>query len=77
MTATVADIRLAFGIALKCACSAMILCHNHPSGNSKASDADNQLTKRFREAGEIMDIKVLDHIILTNKSFYSYTDEMC
>lgn len=69
-----ADIRLAFGVALKSVASAMILCHNHPSANCKPSTQDDRLTKKFKDAGELLDIAVLDHIILTHNDYYSYAD---
>lgn len=75
ITGTVADIRLAFATALKCAATGMIICHNHPSGNRNPSGADNRLTEKFKQAGEILDIQLLDHIILAGTDYYSYADE--
>ncbi|WP_162427395.1 JAB domain-containing protein [Pontibacter pudoricolor] len=72
---TVADPKLVFIAALKACASAIILCHNHPSGNLKPSAADLQLTKKMKQAGEVLDIAVLDHIILTSESYYSLADE--
>ncbi len=72
---TVADPKLVFVAALKACASAIILCHNHPSGNTKPSAADLQLTKKMKQAGEVLDIAVLDHIILTSESYYSLADE--
>mgnify|MGYP000303641298 CR=1 FL=1 len=72
ITGTVADIRLAFSIALKSLACGMILVHNHPSGNCKPSTADKQLTKKFKSAGELLDIAVLDHLILTSDDYYSF-----
>src|SRR3990170_6054261 len=63
---TVADPKLIFGCALKAAASGIILAHNHPSGNLTASQADIDLTRKFKEAGKLLDIQVLDHIIITN-----------
>ena len=76
LTGTVADVRLILGIALKaCACS-IIISHNHPSGNLKPSGADQELTNKLKEAGKLMDITLLDHIILSPEgSFYSFADE--
>jgi DNA repair protein RadC len=71
---TVADIRLAFATALKSASSGIILVHNHPSGQLKPSDADKSLTKKFKEAGELLEVPVLDHIILTKDGYYSFAD---
>jgi DNA repair protein RadC len=54
--------------------TSMILCHNHPSGNTMPSDADQQITRKLKEAGKLMDIQVLDHIIIAQKSYYSFAD---
>jgi DNA repair protein RadC len=76
ISGTIADIRLAFSTALKCVSTAMILVHNHPSGQLKPSDADVRLTKQFIDAGKILDITILDHIIVTsNNGYYSFADE--
>ena len=72
---TVADPKLIFAAALKACASGIILCHNHPSGNLKPSAADLQLTKKVKQVGELLDIAVLDHIILTSESYYSLADE--
>lgn len=68
---TVADIRIAFASALKSMSSGMILIHNHPSGNEKPSQSDIKLTRKFKEVGELMDIEVLDHLILTKSGYHS------
>jgi len=75
ITGTVVDPRLVFQAAIKANASSMILAHNHPSGQLIPSDADLSLTKKLKAAGEIMDIQVLDHIILTEESYYSFADE--
>lgn len=72
---TVVDIRLAFGTALKSLATGIILSHNHPSGNLNASQSDIVLTKKFKQAGEILDITIFDHIILTSTSYSSFADE--
>jgi len=72
---TVADPKLIFVAALKACASSVVLCHNHPSGNLKPSAADLQLTKKIKAGGELLDIAVLDHIILTSESYYSLADE--
>lgn len=74
ITGTIADIRLAFGIALKSACSGMIMCHNHPSGSLTPSNADKELTKRFTGAGRLLDVQILDHIIISEDSYSSFAD---
>ncbi len=72
---TVADPKVIFSIALKACASSIILSHNHPSGNLKPSQADLNLTKKIKSGGEILDIAVLDHIILTSDSYLSFADE--
>ncbi len=75
LTGTVADPRLVFSTALKvCACS-IILAHNHPSGTLRPSRADEELTYKMKEAGRMLDIKVLDHIILSSENYFSFADE--
>ncbi len=75
LSATVVDIKLIMSIALKSLSSGIILSHNHPSGNLEPSYEDNKLTRRIKEACELMDIKLLDHIILTPDSRYrSFAD---
>lgn len=74
MTATVVDIRLIMKEGIQTLASAMVLCHNHPSGNTHPSDDDDQITKRLKDAGHIMDIRLLDHIIVCDNSYYSYMD---
>lgn len=75
ITGTLADPRLIMKKGLECLATSMILCHNHPSGNLKPSEADLILTKKLKEAGDFLDIKVLDHIILTTDSYTSFLDE--
>ncbi len=62
-------------VALKSAAVSIILSHNHPSGNLKASAADIQLTKKIQEAGQLLDIQVVDHLILSYDGYYSFADE--
>ena len=75
ISGTVLDKKVVFQIALNANASGIILCHNHPSGNLTPSQADNQLTKEVKDGGRILDIAILDHIILTPDSYYSYADE--
>ena len=75
MTGTVVDVRIAFKIALEHNATGIILCHNHPSGTLVASDADKQITRKMKIAGENLDIKVLDHVIVTEKSYFSFADD--
>lgn len=72
---TVADTRLIFKSAVEKLSAAIIVCHNHPSGNLKPSDPDIQLTKRLVESGKIMEIPVLDHLIVTDNGYFSFADE--
>lgn len=72
---TVVDAKIVFRIALEKQASSMILCHNHPSGNLRASQADLALTKKLVEAGKQLDIMVLDHLIVTQSGYLSFADE--
>jgi len=75
LTGTVADQRIIFKKALDESACGIILAHNHPSGNLKPSQADIQLTKRLVEGGRILDIPIMDHLIITETSYYSFADE--
>ena len=75
ITGTVVDIRLLFGIALKAAAISIIVVHNHPSGNITPSTNDKILTSRIVEAGKLLEITVLDHLIITPSAYYSFADE--
>ena len=75
ITGTVVDVRLAFKEALQLGAVGIILAHNHPSGTLRPSHADIQLTKKLKTAGESLDIKVLDHLIITEKAYFSFADE--
>jgi DNA repair protein RadC len=75
LSGTVADPKTIFQHALLCNAASMILAHNHPSGNTKPSNADIQLTKKIKSAGEFMDLPVIDHLILTAESYFSFADE--
>lgn len=72
---TVVDIRMIMKEAIDNLASAMILCHNHPSGNARPSGNDDRITKQLKEAGNLMDIRLFDHVIVCDHSYYSYTDE--
>jgi DNA repair protein RadC len=74
-TATIMEKRLLMAAALKLGATAMILCHNHPSGNLTPSNADKVITKQIAELANIHDIKVLDHVILTREGYYSFANE--
>lgn len=75
INATVADIRIILGTALKCAAISMIVAHNHPSGNLRPSRADEDLTRRLKEAALLHDIKLLDHLIITKEAYLSFANE--
>lgn len=69
------DVRLIFVAALKAGASGLILAHNHPSCQLIPSEADKQMTDRVKQAGKILDIRVLDHVIMTSDGYYSFADE--
>ena len=75
VSGTVADPKLVFAAAIKANASAMILAHNHPSGQVKPSQADINLTKKLVGGGRLLEIPVLDHIIVTGEESYSFADE--
>jgi DNA repair protein RadC len=75
VSGTVADPKLIFAAAIKANASAVILSHSHPSGQLKPSDADINLTKKLVEGGKFLEIHVLDHIIITSESYFSFADE--
>ena len=75
ITGTLVDVRLVMKQALELGAVAIILAHNHPSGTLKPSTADKQITQKIKLACETLDIKVLDHLIITQKSYYSFADD--
>ena len=75
LTGTVVDVRLVFKKGIETNATAIILCHNHPSGKLQPSTADKQITKKLSAAGETLDIKVLDHLIVTENAYFSFADE--
>ena len=74
ITGTVADPRLIMTVALKTAAVGIILGHNHPSGNLKPSKTDELLTRKLQEAGHLLDIAILDHIVVSTEGYYSFAD---
>ena len=74
LTSTVVDVRLIFKKAIEVASVGIIVCHNHPSGNFNPSAADTLLTEKICEAGKTLDIKLLDHVIITQKEYFSFAD---
>lgn len=75
LSGTVADPKVIFQVALKSNACSIILAHNHPSGNIQPSEADIQLTRKLRDAGVLLDLPVLDHLIITSEGYYSFADE--
>ena len=75
ITGTIADPRIILKKALEEDATSIVLCHNHPSGNLQPSRADEELTKKIKEAAAYFDIKVIDHIIVSEDGFYSFADE--
>ncbi|NNK83290.1 MAG: DNA repair protein RadC [Flavobacteriaceae bacterium] len=75
ITGTLVDVRLVLKHALEVGATSIILTHNHPSGTLKPSESDIQLTKKLKHASDSLDIKVLDHLIVTEKAYFSFADE--
>jgi len=75
LASTQVDVRVILKIALQCNATSMILCHNHPSGNTRPSQDDDRLTHSLLEAGRVMNIRLLDHVIVSDSNYYSYGDE--
>jgi DNA repair protein RadC len=72
---TVVDPKIIFSIALKCNACAIMMAHNHPSGNTKPSAQDLEMTKKIVAGGKLLEISVLDHLILTSEKYLSFADE--
>lgn len=72
---TVVDAKIIFKKALELPASALVLCHNHPSGNLRPSGADIEITKKIKAAGELLDINILDHLIVSEMGYFSFADE--
>lgn len=75
ITSTLVDVRLVLKKALEVSATGIILSHNHPSGKTEPSQQDKDLTRKMQSAAQILDIKVLDHLIITEKSYFSFADE--
>lgn len=75
ITGTLVDVRLVLKYALEVGATGLILAHNHPSGTLKPSEADKHLTNKLKMASESLDIKILDHLIITEKAYLSFADE--
>lgn len=74
MSACIVDPRVIFAIALKTKSSGLILAHNHPSGSLKPSEADLSMTNKLVKAGNLLDISIIDHLIVTTQDYYSFSD---
>lgn len=75
ITGTVVDVRLILKKAIELVAVAIILVHNHPSGNMRPSDADLHVTQKLKKGASTLEIKVLDHLIVTEKTYFSFADE--
>jgi len=75
ITGTLVDVRLVLKTALQIGAIGLILTHNHPSGTLVPSQADKNITKKLKIASKSIDIKVLDHLIITEKAYFSFADE--
>jgi len=74
VSGTVTDVRLILKRAIELLASGMVISHNHPSGNTSPSDSDIRITQKIKEAGALLDIQLLDHIIVTGRDYYSFAD---
>ena len=74
ISGTVTDVRIILKNAILCTASGLIVAHNHPSGNLNPSESDTKITQKIKEAGNIMDIQLLDHLIIANDDYFSYAD---
>ena len=74
VSGTVTDVRIVFQAALKSNASGIIVCHNHPSGNLNPSESDTKITQKIKEAGNLLDIQLLDHLIINDEDYYSFAD---
>lgn len=74
MTGTVVDVRMIFTTALNCLATSIILAHNHPSGKLQPSAADKKMTEKIKDAGKLLDIEILDHLIITDEDYFSFAN---
>lgn len=74
ISGTVTDVRIIMKKAVEYLASGIIVCHNHPSGNLNPSESDSKITNKIKEAGNLLDIQLLDHIIISEKDYYSFAD---
>jgi DNA repair protein RadC len=74
VSGTVTDVRVVYQAAIKANASGIIVAHNHPSGNLNPSESDTKITNKIKEAGNLLDIQLLDHLIITPEDYYSFAD---
>jgi DNA repair protein RadC len=74
ISGTVTDVRIVMKKAVEYLASGIIVCHNHPSGNLNPSESDSKITQKIKDAGSIMDVQLLDHLIVSEKDYYSFAD---
>ena len=74
LTGTLVDVRLIMKEAILCNATGMIIAHNHPSGNEKPSVEDNRITEQVKKAADVLNIRLIDHVIVTSNTYYSYMD---
>ena len=74
VTGTIMDPKIVFKYVIDSLATQFIICHNHPSGNTNPSEADKQMTKRLKEFSQLIDVNLLDHVILTSESYYSFME---
>ena len=74
ISGTVTDVRIVMKKAIEFLASGIIVCHNHPSGNLNPSESDSRITQKIKDAGQLMDIQLLDHLIVTDRDYYSFAD---
>lgn len=75
LTGTLVDVRMIMKEAILCNATGMIIAHNHPSGNEKPSGEDNRITEQVKKAAETLNIRMIDHVIITSNTYYSYMDD--
>ena len=75
ISSSIVDVRLVLVPALNCLASGFIICHNHPSGNLNPSREDKHITEKLKEAGKLLDIQMMDHLIITEDNYFSFADD--
>ncbi|TAD92641.1 MAG: JAB domain-containing protein [Bacteroidetes bacterium] len=75
ITGTVVDVRIVMRRAIESKATGLVLCHNHPSGNLKPSEADCRLTEQMKDAAKLLELRLIDHIIVSDEGYYSFSDE--